>query len=99
MKRLTAVLAEDETNLREELRETLAALWPELAIVAEAEDGEEALAALEAQAPAIMFLDIQMPGLSGLDVAKQGDAVSARDIRRCDAPQTSCERRRARSLT
>jgi DNA-binding LytR/AlgR family response regulator len=70
MKALTAVLAEDEANLREELRETLAALWPELAIVAEAEDGEEALAALEAHAPAIMFLDIQMPGMNGLDVAK-----------------------------
>ena len=83
MKRLTAVLAEDETNLREELRETLAALWPELAIVAEAEDGEEALAALEAQAPAIMFLDIQMPGLSGLDVAKHASGrahVASRDL-------------------
>jgi len=70
MKRLAAVLAEDEANLREELRETLASLWPELAIVAEAQDGEEALAALETHAPAIMFLDIQMPGMSGLDVAR-----------------------------
>jgi len=70
MKTLTAVLAEDEANLREELRETLAALWPELMIVAEAEDGEDALAALDAHAPAVMFLDIQMPGMSGLDVAR-----------------------------
>ena len=71
MRPLSAVLAEDEANLREELRETLAALWPELAIVAEAANGDAALAALEKHAPDVMFLDIQMPGLSGLDVARR----------------------------
>ncbi len=71
MKTPRAVIAEDETNLREELREMLARVWPELAIVAEAENGELALAALDAHTPDVIFLDIQMPGLSGLEVARQ----------------------------
>lgn len=65
-----AVLAEDEANLREELRETLAAEWPGLEIV-EAGDGEQALRALDQHAPDVMFLDIQMPGLTGLEVARR----------------------------
>jgi DNA-binding LytR/AlgR family response regulator len=64
-----AIIAEDEEVLREQLRERLSALWPELEIVAEAEDGVDALRALEADTPDILFLDIQMPGLSGLEVA------------------------------
>src|SRR5437016_13692737 len=66
-----AVLAEDEPVLRADLKEMLGALWPELAICAEAEDGVEALQALEKHRPDILFLDIQMPGLSGLEVARQ----------------------------
>jgi len=66
----TAILAEDEPLLRDELRQLLEQLWPQLQIVAEAEDGLEALHALEAQRPQVLFLDIQMPGLSGLDVAR-----------------------------
>ena len=65
-----AVIAEDEPLLRSELKERLAALWPELSIVAEAEDGIEALDALERHRPQVMFLDIEMPGLSGLEVAR-----------------------------
>ena len=76
MQPLRAVLAEDEAILRAELRETLAELWPELAIVAEAEDGIGALRALADHAPDILFLDIQMPGLSGLEVAKQASGKS-----------------------
>ena len=71
MRPLKAVIAEDEPVLRAELRETLAKLWPDLVICAEAEDGIEALRALTAHSPDILFLDIQMPGLSGLEVAKQ----------------------------
>ncbi|HLX29637.1 MAG TPA: LytTR family DNA-binding domain-containing protein [Casimicrobiaceae bacterium] len=66
-----AVIAEDEANLREELRETLSVVWPELAIVAEAEDGDAALRALEEHAPHVMFLDIQMPGANGLEIARR----------------------------
>ena len=65
-----AVIAEDEGNLREQLRESLAAAWPELQVCAEAADGHQALRALEEHAPDVLFLDIHMPGLSGLEVAR-----------------------------
>lgn len=68
---LKAVIAEDEPVLRSELRDTLARIWPELVVCAEAEDGFEALRALAEHAPDVLFLDIQMPGMSGLEVAKQ----------------------------
>jgi DNA-binding LytR/AlgR family response regulator len=71
MRPLKAVIAEDEAVLRGELRDTLAKVWPELHICAEAEDGIEALRALNEHHPDVLFLDIQMPGMSGLDVAKQ----------------------------
>lgn len=71
MKRVRAVIAEDEALLRGEIREMLGTLWPELEICAEAADGPEALCALEHHQPDILFLDIQMPGLSGLEVARQ----------------------------
>ena len=66
-----AVIAEDEGNLREQLRETLAIAWPELQVCAEAADGHQALRALEAHSPDVLFLDIQMPGPSGLEVARR----------------------------
>lgn len=66
----TAVIAEDEPLLRGELREALYGLWPELHVVAEAEDGIAAVRALEAHEPTVLFLDIQMPGMNGLDVAR-----------------------------
>lgn len=65
-----AVIAEDEPLLRSELKERLATLWPGLRVVAEAEDGIEALDALERHRPQVMFLDIEMPGLNGLEVAR-----------------------------
>jgi DNA-binding LytR/AlgR family response regulator len=71
MKPPTAVIAEDEPLLRAELRETLAALWPELVVAAEAEDGLEAMRALQAHQPQLLFLDIEMPGMTGLQVAAQ----------------------------
>ena len=66
-----AVIAEDEPILRAELRESLARLWPDLQVCAEAEDGVEALDAIEKHSPDILFLDIEMPGISGLEVARQ----------------------------
>jgi DNA-binding LytR/AlgR family response regulator len=67
----TAVIAEDEPLVRAEIRDTLFALWPELLICAEAGDGLETLAVLRRFNPDILFLDIQMPGLSGLEVAQR----------------------------
>jgi DNA-binding LytR/AlgR family response regulator len=61
----------DEPVLREELAEHLARLWPELQVVAKVEDGVKALRAVEDHRPDVAFLDIQMPGLSGFDVARQ----------------------------
>ena len=55
--------------MRERLKEKLAQVWPELVIVAEAADGDEALALFDLHAPQIAFLDIRMPGRTGLDVA------------------------------
>ena len=67
---MKAVIAEDEPVLRAQLRETLTRLWPELEICAEVEDGIDALHAVEEHRPEILFLDIQMPGMSGLEVAR-----------------------------
>jgi len=66
----TALIAEDEELPRAELRRMLAAAWPELEIVAECEHGPAAVEALDALNPDVAFLDIRMPGLSGLDVAR-----------------------------
>jgi DNA-binding LytR/AlgR family response regulator len=70
MSRPTAVIAEDEPLLLGELKDALAELWPELEIKAEARDGIQAVRALEAHEPDVLFLDIQMPGMTGLDVAR-----------------------------
>src|SRR5882672_1367777 len=67
----TALIAEDETVLRDELRAHLATLWPELRVAGEACNGFEALQMLDRLAPDLVFLDIQMPGLTGLEVARQ----------------------------
>ena len=63
------VIAEDEALLREALVTLLADAWPDLQIVAECEDGAAALEAIVAHQPEIAFLDIRMPGLTGLEVA------------------------------
>jgi len=68
---VTALIAEDEPLLREELVEQLASLWPELVIVGQAGDGVEAVRQLAAHRPDVLFLDIRMPGMTGLEVARQ----------------------------
>ena len=67
----TAVLAEDESLLADELAELLHALWPQLRIVARAADGVAALNAIDEHAPDLAFLDIHMPLLTGIDVARR----------------------------
>jgi DNA-binding LytR/AlgR family response regulator len=66
-----AIIAEDEAQLRIHLKSKLANLWPELIICGEAENGIEALDLIESCRPAIAFLDIKMPGLSGIEVAQK----------------------------
>ena len=65
-----ALIADDEDLPRAELRRMLAQTWPALQIVAECEHGPAAIEALDAHAPDVAFLDIRMPGRSGLDVAR-----------------------------
>ena len=67
----TAVLAEDEPLLAEELADLLHALWPQLRIVARVNDGVAALNAIDTYRPNVAFLDIHMPLLSSIDVARQ----------------------------
>jgi DNA-binding LytR/AlgR family response regulator len=67
----TAVLAEDEPLLADELADMLQALWPQLRIVARVGDGVAALNAIEAHQPQVAFLDIRMPLLTGIEVARQ----------------------------
>ncbi len=66
---LRAVIADDEAPLRLHLRSQLEKTWPQLEICAEAENGQQALQAIEKSQPDIAFLDIKMPGFSGLEVA------------------------------
>jgi DNA-binding LytR/AlgR family response regulator len=72
--RPSALVAEDETPQRRKLCELLGEVWPELEIVAECGDGLAALEALASLHPQIAFLDIRMPGLSGLEVARAASA-------------------------
>jgi len=67
----TAVIAEDEPALRAALRAHLARLWPELAIAGEAADGVEALHVIDRVRPQLAFLDIEMPGMTGLDLVRR----------------------------
>src|SRR5262245_34234330 len=67
--RPTALIAEDEPLLRESLARQLAAAWPELEIVAQARNGREAVKQFEALEPDVCFLDVHMPGMTGLEVA------------------------------
>lgn len=66
----TALIAEDEALLAQALRTELAAQWPELRVVAHAEDGEGAVDAALKHRPDVLFLDIRMPGMSGLEAAQ-----------------------------
>jgi DNA-binding LytR/AlgR family response regulator len=67
----TGVIAEDEPVLRAQMGDLLRSVWPELSVVAMAQDGHQALRALEQHRPDVLFLDIQMPGPSGMEVARQ----------------------------
>ncbi len=66
-----AMIADDERLMREQLRARLREVWPELEIVTEAKNGQEAVALTEQLHPDVVFLDIRMPVLTGVDAARQ----------------------------
>ena len=66
----TALIAEDEPLLRERLVALLAKLWPELQVVAQARNGREAVELFDQAQPQVAFLDVHMPGLNGIEVAR-----------------------------
>lgn len=70
-RRPTALIADDEPLLRSGLARMLAEAWPELEIIAEARNGREALERFEALKPEICFLDVHMPGMSGIEAAQR----------------------------
>jgi DNA-binding LytR/AlgR family response regulator len=75
MNMIRAVIADDERLMRDQLRARLAEVWPDLQIVAEARNGEEAVAAVAEHQPDLVFLDIRMPGKTGVEAAREiGDA-------------------------
>jgi DNA-binding LytR/AlgR family response regulator len=70
-RRPTALIADDEPLLRRSLTRLLAQAWPELDVVAQARNGRETVEQFEAKQPDICFLDVHMPGLSGVEAARQ----------------------------
>ena len=70
MNQPTALIADDEPLLRERLRSHLATLWPELRLLDDARNGGEAVELFELHKPQVVFLDIHMPGMSGIEAAR-----------------------------
>lgn len=70
MSEATALIADDEPLLRQRLASHLARAWPELRVVAVARNGREAVELFETHAPQVVFLDVHMPGQSGIDAAR-----------------------------
>jgi len=73
---MKAIIADDESLLRDELKRLLSKLWPELEIIDLYENGTDALAGITAHTPDIAFLDIQMPGMDGLEVASNAPEIT-----------------------
>ena len=67
----TAIIADDERLMRDQLRLRLNQVWPELEIIGEAKNGEEAVELVSQLKPDLTFLDIRMPGITGMEAARQ----------------------------
>jgi len=70
MSTITALIADDEPLLREQLALHLKRLWPELEIVVQARNGREAVELFDEFQPSVVFLDVHMPGMNGVEVAR-----------------------------
>ncbi len=68
--RPTALIAEDEPLLRESLEQQLSLVWPDLAVVTRARNGREAIEQFDAHHPDVCFLDVHMPGVTGIEAAR-----------------------------
>jgi DNA-binding LytR/AlgR family response regulator len=75
MSATTAIIADDERLMREQLRLRLSEVWPELQILAEAKNGAEAVEAVANHQPDVAFLDIRMPGMTGIEAASEIGAL------------------------
>jgi DNA-binding LytR/AlgR family response regulator len=75
MSNTTAIIADDERLMREQLRLRLSEVWPELQILAEAKNGAEAVEAVANHKPDVAFLDIRMPGMTGIEAAGEIGAL------------------------
>jgi DNA-binding LytR/AlgR family response regulator len=67
----TALIAEDEPLLRQSLEQLLVSAWPELVVVARARNGREAIDLFERHRPDVCFLDVHMPGTTGIEAARR----------------------------
>ncbi len=79
----TAIICDDEPLLRDQLKSRLAKLWPELVICAEAANGAEAVSLFTSHLPDVIFLDIHMPLLNGLEAARQISDICKAGNNRC----------------
>jgi DNA-binding LytR/AlgR family response regulator len=77
---VTAILADDERLMREQLRARLTEAWPELVFLGEAKNGAEAVKLVETHEPDFAFLDIRMPGMTGIEAARE---IIGREDNRC----------------
>jgi DNA-binding LytR/AlgR family response regulator len=81
---IRAVLADDERLMREQLRARLGEVWPELEIVAEAKHGAEAVELVAKLRPDLVFLDIRMPGMTGIEAAREIARLPTEGHARCE---------------